>query len=230
MLRLVSFNLDYYWACTSMPPPVLTEIDEESKVSFVPVRQQTYRWASRSQDVNLLNERSRVLTSHPLASYTFSNYLAYALYPPLYIAGPIITFNSFYSQIASPNTVSRKTLIGYGVRFVTCLLTMELVLHSMYIVAIKDSSKEGAWQGDTPFELSMIGFWNLIVVWLKVRRQVRFFPRERSEHWFRKMRQASYTVAMLPTLGIVGWNRPARKHGSMYGKQLLNPWILEILA
>jgi hypothetical protein len=52
----------------------------------------------------------------------------------------------------------------------------------MYIVAIKDSSKEGAWQGDTPFELSMIGFWNLIVVWLKVRRQVRFFPRERSEH------------------------------------------------
>lgn len=51
---------------------------------------------------------------------------------------------------------------------------MELVLHSMYVVAIKDSSREGAWRGDTVFELSMIGFWNLIVVWLKVCSY--FFP------------------------------------------------------
>jgi hypothetical protein len=35
----------------------------------------------------------------------------------------------------------------------------------MYVVAIKDTK---AWQGYTPLELSMIGFWNLIVVWLKV--------------------------------------------------------------
>lgn len=65
--------------------------------------------------------------------------------------------------------VTRKILISYTIRFFACLLTMELVLHSMYIVAIKDSSQQGAWMGDTPFELSMIGFWNLIVVWLKVR-------------------------------------------------------------
>ena len=36
----------------------------------------------------------------------------------------------------------------------------------MYVVAIKDSS---AWLGDTPLEICMIGFWNLIVVWLKVK-------------------------------------------------------------
>lgn len=42
---------------------------------------------------------------------------------------------------------------------------METMLHTMYVVAIKDSS---AWEGDTPAELSMIGFWNLVVVWLKV--------------------------------------------------------------
>lgn len=45
-------------------------------------------------------------------------------------------------------------------------------MHSMYVVAIKDESRRGAWMGDTPFELSMIGFWNLIIVWLKVC----FFP------------------------------------------------------
>jgi protein-cysteine N-palmitoyltransferase HHAT len=48
---------------------------------------------------------------------------------------------------------------------------MECVLHFMYVVAIKDAV---AWKGDTPLELSMIGFWNLIVVWLKVRFFVRF--------------------------------------------------------
>lgn len=42
---------------------------------------------------------------------------------------------------------------------------MEFVLHFMYVVAIKDMA---AWQGDSPFELSMIGFWNLVIVWLKV--------------------------------------------------------------
>lgn len=90
------------------------------------------------------------------------------MYPPLYLAGPILTFNSFYSQLVQPPTITRQQLVRYAVRFVFCLLTMELVLHSMYVVAIKDSSRFGAWQGDTPFELSMIGFWNLIVVWLKV--------------------------------------------------------------
>lgn len=42
---------------------------------------------------------------------------------------------------------------------------MEFVLHYIYVVAIKDTS---AWKGDSPFELSMIGFWNLAIVWLKV--------------------------------------------------------------
>ena len=48
---------------------------------------------------------------------------------------------------------------------------MEFILHFMYVVAIKDAR---AWDGDTPFELSMIGFWNLIVVWLKVGHKYLF--------------------------------------------------------
>jgi hypothetical protein len=42
---------------------------------------------------------------------------------------------------------------------------METVLHTMYVIAIKDTS---AWDGDSPAELSMIGLWNLVVVWMKV--------------------------------------------------------------
>jgi len=46
-----------------------------------------------------MNARQRASNSHPLAYYTFMNYLAYTLYAPLYIAGPIMTFNDFYWQV-----------------------------------------------------------------------------------------------------------------------------------
>jgi len=42
----------------------------------------------------------------------------------------------------------------------------------MYVVAIKDTR---AWHGDSPAEISLIGFWNLIVVWLKLLIPWRFF-------------------------------------------------------
>lgn len=60
--------------------------------------------------------------------------------------------------------------LGYALRFAICLLTMEWVLHNIYVVAIKDTH---AWVDDTPFELSMIGYWNLVVVWLKVGKASR---------------------------------------------------------
>lgn len=41
---------------------------------------------------------------------------------------------------------------------------MEFVLHFMYVVAIKDAK---AWGDDSPMELAMIGFFNLMVMWLK---------------------------------------------------------------
>jgi D-alanyl-lipoteichoic acid acyltransferase DltB (MBOAT superfamily) len=33
------------------------------------------------------------------AEYSYLNYLIYCLYVPLYLAGPIITFNNFVSQV-----------------------------------------------------------------------------------------------------------------------------------
>lgn len=49
---------------------------------------------------------------------------------------------------------------------------MEFILHFIYVNAIKDSH---AWKGETPLELSMVGFWNLIIVWLKLLIPWRFF-------------------------------------------------------
>jgi D-alanyl-lipoteichoic acid acyltransferase DltB (MBOAT superfamily) len=69
------------------------------------------------------------------------------------------------TQIRNPTTITRREQLSYAFRFLFCLLTMETMLHSMYVVAIKDTS---AWDGDSPAELSLIGLWNLVVVWMKV--------------------------------------------------------------
>ena len=75
---------------------------------------------------------------------------------------------TYWSQLRKPIQQSARDILGYACRFITCLLTMEFILHFMYVVAIKDTS---AWYGDSVAELSLIGFWNLIIVWLKVRRE-----------------------------------------------------------
>ncbi|KAI6155414.1 MBOAT, membrane-bound O-acyltransferase family-domain-containing protein [Pisolithus tinctorius] len=145
MLRLVSFNMDYYWACKSRNPE-----DRDARTT----------------------QKERTSTPHPLEFYTYANYLAYILFPPLYIAGPILTYNDFLWQLRRPQEISRLSVMSYFIRFFICLISMEFILHTMYVVAIKDTK---AWIGDTPLELSMIGFWNLIIVWLKLLLPWRFF-------------------------------------------------------
>lgn len=146
MLRLISFGMDYHWASMQQSPN--RPLSHTTATPTVPT-----------------SYRERVTTSLSLSEYSLTNFFAYAVYPALYIAGPIMSFNDFTHQLRHPNPLTRRALWSYAMRFVMCFLTMELVLHYMYVVAIKDS---GAWQGDTPAQLCMIGFWNLIVVWLKV--------------------------------------------------------------
>lgn len=107
------------------------------------------------------------------ADFTFAGYLAYVLYPPLFIAGPIMTFTSFINQIRTPpESMTARSLALYGLRFLFCLFTLELVLSFMYVVAIKDSR---VWASYTANQLFQLGFWNLIVIWLKLLLPWRFF-------------------------------------------------------
>jgi len=148
MLRLLSFNMDYYWAC---------------------------RKAGSSEVVNepVITHKQRTTKSHDLETYNFKNFCAYAMYPPLFLAGPIITFNDFMWQHRMYDFVPTRSTAGkYALRFVACLLTMEIIQHYIYVVAIKDRR---AWAGDSPFELGLIGLWNLIIVWLKLLLPWRFF-------------------------------------------------------
>jgi len=45
-------------------------------------------------------EKERMAVPHGGEHYSALNYVAYVLYPPLYIAGPIMTFNDFMWQVS----------------------------------------------------------------------------------------------------------------------------------
>jgi D-alanyl-lipoteichoic acid acyltransferase DltB (MBOAT superfamily) len=50
---------------------------------------------------------------------------------------------------------------------------MEFMLHYIYVVAI--SKAQPAWEVYTPFQLSMLGYFNLHIIWLKLLLPWRFF-------------------------------------------------------
>lgn len=147
MLRIVSFALDYHWR--GVAPA------SSSSTSSPPT-----------------DQRGRTAASHADTEYNLVNYLAYTLYPPLYIAGPIMTFNDFVWQLHRPLEIPIRERISYLFRFAFCMLTMESIIHTMYVVAMKDAQ---AWVGLGPGALSMIGFWNLVIVWLKLLIPWRYF-------------------------------------------------------
>jgi hypothetical protein len=69
----------------------------------------------------------------------------------------------------------------------------------MYVVAIKDAR---AWHGLSPLQLSMVGFWNLIVVWMKVESKL-FLADEKISS---KPLAAPHPMAFLPLMGVGRWN------------------------
>ncbi|KAH8596665.1 glycerol:H+ symporter-like protein [Bisporella sp. PMI_857] len=168
VLRLISYNLDYYWSLDKsggalevrFQLPLKKDISDEDK--------------KKQLDLANLSERERVRTSGSPKDYSFRNYFAYALYAPLYLTGPIVTFNDYISQSKYPAaSVEIARTIKYGIRFLLTFLCMELVLHFDYCVAI---SKTGpVWSDYTPAQLSLMSYFNLHILWLKLLLPWRFF-------------------------------------------------------
>jgi protein-cysteine N-palmitoyltransferase HHAT len=121
VLRLISYNIDYYWAAKKLgeEEEVVVGRDEGSVLE---VRSLVGRDVERVEDEEMdpeeareeqlileqkkkrldpanMSERDRVDAPARIEDYGFLNYLAYVLYSPLYLAGPIITFNDFVHQV-----------------------------------------------------------------------------------------------------------------------------------
>ncbi|KAI1870679.1 uncharacterized protein JN550_004825 [Neoarthrinium moseri] len=153
VLRLISFNMDYYWSL--------------DRRSYSPLEK-------KQLDPSALSERDRVSIPAQSKDFTFRNYIAYTIYAPLYLTGPIITFNDYISQLRyKPATIELSRTIRYGVRFALTLLTMEVMLHYDYIQAIAKASP--SWGEYTAAQLSICSFLNLHLIWLKLLLPWRLF-------------------------------------------------------
>ncbi|EEA28105.1 hypothetical protein EYB26_001378 [Talaromyces marneffei] len=152
ILRLISFNMDYYWSLSyPSDSPIEKQIDPFS-----------------------MSERDRSTIPAEPSAYNALYYTAYVLYSPLYLSGPIVNFNDYISQQRHPSpalTPTRNLL--YGIRFCLTLLCMELILHFIYAVAISKSTSD--WSIYTPGQLSMLGYFNLQIIWLKLLIPWRLF-------------------------------------------------------
>lgn len=178
LLRMLSFDMDFLerWEDVTgkrrvSPPPIVMDKPELKRAASSATRLETI--CENGSPSLLTDERARLIAPHHIQDYSLCNYIAYVAYTPLFIAGPIITFNDYFyqSQHTLPS-ISVKRIIMYAIRFVFSVLTMEVVLHYMYVVAV---SKTKAWHDDTPFQISMIGLLNLNIVWLKLLIPWRLF-------------------------------------------------------
>jgi len=172
ILRLIAFNIDYYWSLSRDRTGSPIEVRTSQNGSVLSAANSPKK---KQLDLAALSDRDRVSSPAPDSAFTsFRTYLAYVLYPPLYLAGPILNFNDYISQSTyRPASITTRRTVLYAIRFAISLFCMEFLLHTTYVVAISKSDPN--WSTYSPLELSMLGYFGLHIVWLKLLIPWRFF-------------------------------------------------------
>ncbi|KAI8900829.1 membrane bound O-acyl transferase [Globomyces pollinis-pini] len=158
VLRMISFTMDYYYK------------KNEKKTEF---QSHLFKCTECDPESERYCESGRIQKGHTVNHYNLFNYYTYLLYAPLYLAGPIISFNNFIYQLRkTPKTLTIRQIALYSLRWVGLFLLMELMMHFLYVVAIKDTK---AWKGFGSLEIFTLGYFNLNVIYLKLMVMWRFF-------------------------------------------------------
>ncbi|KAH1035650.1 hypothetical protein GLYMA_20G116900v4 [Glycine max] len=156
VLRMISFGFDFHWSNQD------SHFDKEKHY------QRCHICKSGKSCYQVLQERSLHNDK-----FGYITYLCYLVYAPLYIAGPILNFNAFASQIDVPqNTNSVRNVTLNGFRWVLSLLLMELMTHLFYYNAFANSD---LWKHLSPMDVFIIGYGVLNFMWLKFLLIWRFF-------------------------------------------------------
>lgn len=101
------------------------------------------------------------------------NYLCYVFYPPLYLAGPVSTYNNFASQIVAQRTTPYTQVLASGLRLSSIFLLQEFLTHYIYANSISKFKLWKTFEKDRQLrigalEFGVIAFWVLIFIWMKV--------------------------------------------------------------
>ncbi|KAL0384703.1 UNVERIFIED_CONTAM: Nuclear pore complex protein B [Sesamum radiatum] len=174
VLRMISFGCDYHWA------DQYNQFDQKRHI-------QRCDHCSSGKTCYLILQERRVTND----KFSFPIYLCYLVYAPLYISGPIISFNAFASQSFFPplsqlprsgiikervgfsqNIYLSREVTWYGFRWVFSLFLMELMTHLFYYNAFAIS---GVWKQLSPMDIFIIGYGVLNFMWLKFFLIWRYF-------------------------------------------------------
>ncbi|OAY70289.1 putative membrane-bound O-acyltransferase C24H6.01c, partial [Ananas comosus] len=116
VLRMISFGCDYHW---SFGQP---RFDKKRHVQRCHVCSSGRTCYHALQEIGVHSSK-----------YSFNMYLCHLIYAPLYIAGPIISYNAFAKQLEAPQeNYSVRQISAYGLRWVLSFLLMEAMTHFFY--------------------------------------------------------------------------------------------------
>lgn len=206
MLRMMSYNMDLHWSRRRRCPrpqthknPSSTSSSNETaspshsapappnsppsnsssganaapvKLSVDPVCAWTCTMNSGSNSLSARVKQTRAPTE-----YSFISYWAFVTYLPLYVAGPISSFNSFQSYMVKPQTDhSWKGILFYAARFLVLLSIMELYLSFLYVpaIAINEMPEQG-FVIHTPLQAASYALAGICFLWLKFSTFWKFF-------------------------------------------------------
>ncbi|PSC74649.1 membrane-bound O-acyltransferase isoform X1 [Micractinium conductrix] len=163
VLRMLSYSLDLHWRRLHLASGVHCRQVGQSPSA---PRAGVARWR---QQAALPGD----------ADYGLLPCLAYVLYVPLYLAGPIITFQDFAWQLRRGVPASVRAIVRYAARFAADWACLELLTHCLYFNSIAKHQigmrfrsfglRYGA------LEMAMSAFWVLCFMWLKFAVIWRFF-------------------------------------------------------
>eukprot|EP01056_Protomagalhaensia_sp_Gyna25_P002360 Protomagalhaensia_sp_Gyna_25__2359@NODE_22_length_7715_cov_56_973033_g15_i0_p1_GENE_NODE_22_length_7715_cov_56_973033_g15_i0NODE_22_length_7715_cov_56_973033_g15_i0_p1_ORF_typecomplete_len625_score71_40MBOAT/PF03062_19/4_4e02MBOAT/PF03062_19/7_9e02MBOAT/PF03062_19/3_3e27_NODE_22_length_7715_cov_56_973033_g15_i032395113 len=122
VLRLLSFTLDRYWA---VKPP------SNSYNSQMVLQSGNYRDEPMNEPLCITS----VAQSRCAQDYNILFFLAYALFLPLYIAGPIIPFNAFCHALGSRASPKRIWVFKSCSRWIAFYLLTEIVSTRMILTS-----------------------------------------------------------------------------------------------
>lgn len=170
VLRIISFSMDNYWAIFRHSrsgnsggqqnivhkSDQISENDENSKNSKL---QPDLRDVNHDED-----------SPCDLSSYNLTNCFAYCLYGPLYMAGPIISFNQFMKY--DTKSQSSTNIFFYMVRLVASLFLLETMTNMFPFFAVVSS---GLLPHLKVSEIAVVFYIVLKLMWLKFLVIWRFF-------------------------------------------------------
>lgn len=169
VLRMISFNMDRYWAQLEQP------IIEGTTGNILTFEKHADKCTNGCNKFGREGPCAwwREKEHHALQAYNWQTYFTYLFYVPLHFAGPTITFNSFLSHVQHPQrSYDFRGLIKYTMRFLFNLLALEVWLHYCYVFTTNET---GTFLRLSAAQMAMSSYFTLIAIWLKFVVIWRFF-------------------------------------------------------